>query len=90
MDVEDAGVVQKLREGVTTQMPSSSSDRGSKLLGPSQNSPRVASIRDVNLTKLTILTHRRGHTSNLRGVGLRVERRHHLQSVCPQDVVLVD
>ncbi|GBM33001.1 hypothetical protein AVEN_263495-1 [Araneus ventricosus] len=34
------------------QMSSSSSDRGSKLRGPSQNSPRVASKRDVNITKL--------------------------------------
>ncbi|GBO42194.1 hypothetical protein AVEN_58601-1, partial [Araneus ventricosus] len=31
---------------------SSSSDRGSKLRGPPQNSPRVASKRDVNITKL--------------------------------------
>ncbi|GBM29342.1 hypothetical protein AVEN_175982-1 [Araneus ventricosus] len=31
---------------------SSSSDRGSKLRGPSQNSPRVASKQAVNITKL--------------------------------------
>ncbi|GBM02633.1 hypothetical protein AVEN_258938-1 [Araneus ventricosus] len=30
------------------------------------------------------------HSSNKSSVGLRVERRHQLQSVCFQDVVLVD
>ncbi|GBM32619.1 hypothetical protein AVEN_8458-1 [Araneus ventricosus] len=34
------------------QVSSSSSDRGSKLRGPSQNSLRVASNWDVNITKL--------------------------------------
>ncbi|GBM74031.1 hypothetical protein AVEN_57829-1 [Araneus ventricosus] len=33
-------------------MSSSSSDRGSKLRGPSQNCPRVASKRDVNIIAL--------------------------------------
>ncbi|GBN07393.1 hypothetical protein AVEN_10064-1, partial [Araneus ventricosus] len=47
-----AGVAWKLGEGVPAQVPSSSSDRGSKLRGPSQNSPRVASKQDVNITKL--------------------------------------
>ncbi|GBM78500.1 hypothetical protein AVEN_266025-1 [Araneus ventricosus] len=37
--------------GVPSQVSSSSSDRGSKLRGPSPNSPRVASKRDVNITK---------------------------------------
>ncbi|GBM48806.1 hypothetical protein AVEN_18747-1 [Araneus ventricosus] len=41
-----------LERGVTAQMSSSSSDRVSKFRGPSQNSPRVASKRDVNITKL--------------------------------------
>ncbi|GBO11827.1 hypothetical protein AVEN_224339-1 [Araneus ventricosus] len=45
-------VVLKFGEGVPAQVSSSSSDRGSKLRGPSQNSPRVASKRDVNITKL--------------------------------------
>ncbi|GBO13408.1 hypothetical protein AVEN_63571-1 [Araneus ventricosus] len=35
------GVAWKFGEGVPTQVPSSSSDRGSKLRGPSQNNPRV-------------------------------------------------
>ncbi|GBN00755.1 hypothetical protein AVEN_208743-1 [Araneus ventricosus] len=39
-------------EGVAAQISSSSSDRGSKLRGPSQNSPRAASKRHVNITKL--------------------------------------
>ncbi|GBN40174.1 hypothetical protein AVEN_159704-1 [Araneus ventricosus] len=46
------GVAWKLGEGVSAQVSSSSSDRGSKLRGLSQNSPRVASKRDVNITKL--------------------------------------
>ncbi|GBL90533.1 hypothetical protein AVEN_179452-1 [Araneus ventricosus] len=37
------------------QVLSPSSDHGSKLRGPSQNSPRVASKRDVNKSKLTLL-----------------------------------
>ncbi|GBM93643.1 hypothetical protein AVEN_191658-1 [Araneus ventricosus] len=45
-----AGVVRKLGEGVFDEMPSSSSDRGSKLRGPSLNSRHVASKREVNLT----------------------------------------
>ncbi|GBM18459.1 hypothetical protein AVEN_66819-1 [Araneus ventricosus] len=36
------GVAWKFGEGVPAQVSSSSSDRGSKLRGPSQNSPRVA------------------------------------------------
>ncbi|GBL90557.1 hypothetical protein AVEN_179468-1 [Araneus ventricosus] len=39
------------KEGVPAQVSSSSSDQGSKLRDPSQNSPRVASKRDVNITK---------------------------------------
>ncbi|GBN08657.1 hypothetical protein AVEN_257547-1 [Araneus ventricosus] len=46
------GVAWKFGEGVPAQKSSSSSDCGSKLRGPSQNSPRVASKRDVNITKL--------------------------------------
>ncbi|GBN57586.1 hypothetical protein AVEN_157580-1 [Araneus ventricosus] len=37
--------------GVSAQVSSSSSDRGSKLRGPFQNSPRVASKWDVNIAK---------------------------------------
>ncbi|GBL95307.1 hypothetical protein AVEN_166478-1, partial [Araneus ventricosus] len=44
------GVARKLGEGVPAQASSSSSDRGSKLRGPSLNSPRVASKRDVNIS----------------------------------------
>ncbi|GBM28655.1 hypothetical protein AVEN_629-1 [Araneus ventricosus] len=44
-------VAWKFGEGVPAQVSSSSSDRGSKLRGPSQNSPRVASKRDINITK---------------------------------------
>ncbi|GBN65780.1 hypothetical protein AVEN_17838-1 [Araneus ventricosus] len=47
-----AAVARKFGEGVPAQVSSSSSDRGSNLRGPSQNSPRVASKRDVNITKL--------------------------------------
>ncbi|GBL79053.1 hypothetical protein AVEN_48999-1 [Araneus ventricosus] len=47
------GVAWKLGEEVPAQVSSSLSDRGSKLRGPSQNSPRVASKRDVNITKQT-------------------------------------
>ncbi|GBM09970.1 hypothetical protein AVEN_86842-1 [Araneus ventricosus] len=39
------GVVRKLGEGATAQMSSTSSDRRSKVRGPSQNSPRIASKR---------------------------------------------
>ncbi|GBN99745.1 hypothetical protein AVEN_45548-1 [Araneus ventricosus] len=46
------GVVRNFGEGVPAQVSSSSSDRGSKLRGSSQNSPRVASKRHVNITKL--------------------------------------
>ncbi|GBM45984.1 hypothetical protein AVEN_82152-1 [Araneus ventricosus] len=35
-----------------TQVSSSSSDRGTKLRGPSQNNPHVASKRNINKTKL--------------------------------------
>ncbi|GBN23758.1 hypothetical protein AVEN_25709-1 [Araneus ventricosus] len=38
--------------GVPAQVLSSSPDHGSKSLGPSQNSPRVASKWDVNIAKL--------------------------------------
>nr|GBN69868.1 hypothetical protein AVEN_261974-1 [Araneus ventricosus]GBN69877.1 hypothetical protein AVEN_23279-1 [Araneus ventricosus]GBN69939.1 hypothetical protein AVEN_217920-1 [Araneus ventricosus] len=46
-----SGVVRKFREGVPAQISSASSDRSSKLRGPSQNRPRVASERDVNISK---------------------------------------
>ncbi|GBM41856.1 hypothetical protein AVEN_8528-1 [Araneus ventricosus] len=46
------GVTWKLGEGLPAQVSSSSSDRGLKLQDPSQNSLRVASKRDVNITKL--------------------------------------
>ncbi|GBL90991.1 hypothetical protein AVEN_184387-1 [Araneus ventricosus] len=46
------GVAWKFGEGVPAQVSSSSSDLGSKLRGPSQNSHRVASKRDVNISKL--------------------------------------
>ncbi|GBM62631.1 hypothetical protein AVEN_187037-1 [Araneus ventricosus] len=41
-----------LEREVPAQVSSTSSDKGSKLRGPSQNSPRVSSERDVNMTKL--------------------------------------
>ncbi|GBM56675.1 hypothetical protein AVEN_154225-1 [Araneus ventricosus] len=44
------GVARKFGEGVPAQVSSSSSDRGSKLRGPSLNSPRVASKGDVKIT----------------------------------------
>ncbi|GBL78800.1 hypothetical protein AVEN_65334-1 [Araneus ventricosus] len=47
-----AGLLRKFREGVPAQASSSSSERGSKLRGPSQNSSSVASKRDVNVNKL--------------------------------------
>ncbi|GBN05496.1 hypothetical protein AVEN_205912-1 [Araneus ventricosus] len=50
------GMVRKLGEGVTGEVPSSSSDRGSKRRGPAQNSPRVAPKRDFNMSKLDITT----------------------------------
>ncbi|GBL80498.1 hypothetical protein AVEN_225204-1 [Araneus ventricosus] len=47
-----AGAVRKLGEEVPAGVPSPSFDRGSKLRGLSQNSPRVASKRDINIIKL--------------------------------------
>ncbi|GBM83121.1 hypothetical protein AVEN_78416-1 [Araneus ventricosus] len=47
-----AGVECKFGPRVPVQVLSSSSDRGSKVRGPSQNSPRFASQRDINITKL--------------------------------------
>ncbi|GBM03901.1 hypothetical protein AVEN_185400-1 [Araneus ventricosus] len=44
------GVAQKFGDGVPAQVSSSSSDSGSKLRGPSLNSPRVTSKWDVNIT----------------------------------------
>ncbi|GBN28106.1 hypothetical protein AVEN_101084-1 [Araneus ventricosus] len=41
--------------GMPAQVPSQSSGRGSKLRDPSQNTPRVASKRDVNITKQILL-----------------------------------
>ncbi|GBM00363.1 hypothetical protein AVEN_179183-1 [Araneus ventricosus] len=46
------GAAWKFGDGVLAHLSSLSSDRDSKLRGPSQNSPRVASKRDVNITKL--------------------------------------
>ncbi|GBM95663.1 hypothetical protein AVEN_198569-1 [Araneus ventricosus] len=46
-----AGVVRRFREELIAQVSSSSSDRGSKLRDPSQENPRVAKIRDVNISK---------------------------------------
>ncbi|GBM23697.1 hypothetical protein AVEN_257614-1 [Araneus ventricosus] len=46
------GMAWKFGEGAPAQVSSSSADRGSKLRGPSQSSPLVASKRDVNITKL--------------------------------------
>ncbi|GBM37268.1 hypothetical protein AVEN_244950-1 [Araneus ventricosus] len=46
-----AGVARKFGEGVPAQASSSSSDHGLKLRDPSQNSSRVASKQDVNITK---------------------------------------
>ncbi|GBN46725.1 hypothetical protein AVEN_264906-1 [Araneus ventricosus] len=43
-------VERKFGEGMPARVSSSSSDRGSKLQGPSLNSPRLATKRDVNLT----------------------------------------
>ncbi|GBM82710.1 hypothetical protein AVEN_107739-1 [Araneus ventricosus] len=42
----------RMERGVPAQVSPSSSDHSSKLRGPSQISPRVASNRDVNITKL--------------------------------------
>ncbi|GBM00295.1 hypothetical protein AVEN_32641-1 [Araneus ventricosus] len=42
-----------LEKEMPAQVLSSSSDRCSKLRGPSQNSPGVASKRDVDITKLS-------------------------------------
>ncbi|GBM20786.1 hypothetical protein AVEN_108239-1 [Araneus ventricosus] len=44
------GVARKFGEGMPAQASSSPSERGSKLRGPSPNSLRVASKRDVNIT----------------------------------------
>ncbi|GBO38926.1 hypothetical protein AVEN_240257-1 [Araneus ventricosus] len=60
-----AGVVQKFGEEVPAQVSSSSSDRGSKLRGLSQNSSRVASKRDVNITKLIHKSSRIQNYSNI-------------------------
>ncbi|GBM60938.1 hypothetical protein AVEN_192394-1 [Araneus ventricosus] len=49
------GVVRKLGEGMAAQVLSSSSDRGLKLRGPSQNSGHVAAKLDINIIKLTSL-----------------------------------
>ncbi|GBM52283.1 hypothetical protein AVEN_190697-1, partial [Araneus ventricosus] len=46
------GMVWKFGEGVPVQVSSSSSHRGSKLQGPSQNSPHVASKWDDDMIKL--------------------------------------
>ncbi|GBM79800.1 hypothetical protein AVEN_29262-1 [Araneus ventricosus] len=46
------GVLRNFGEGVPAQVLSKSSDRGSKLGAPSQNSPPAASKCDLNITKL--------------------------------------
>ncbi|GBL75868.1 hypothetical protein AVEN_234216-1 [Araneus ventricosus] len=46
------GVAWKFKERVPARVSSLSSDRGSKLRGLSQKSPRVASKQDANITKL--------------------------------------
>ncbi|GBO14535.1 hypothetical protein AVEN_239491-1 [Araneus ventricosus] len=46
------GAARKFEEGLRAPVSPSSSDRGSKLRGQSQSGPRVASKRDVNVTKL--------------------------------------
>ncbi|GBM62866.1 hypothetical protein AVEN_38397-1 [Araneus ventricosus] len=46
-----AGVVRQFGEEVRDQVSSWSPDRGLKLRNPSENSPHVASKRDVNVTK---------------------------------------
>ncbi|GBL95600.1 hypothetical protein AVEN_24811-1 [Araneus ventricosus] len=51
-----ADVVRKFGEGVPAHVSSSSFDRGSKLSGPSPNSSRVASKRDINITKAKLKT----------------------------------
>ncbi|GBN09375.1 hypothetical protein AVEN_89608-1 [Araneus ventricosus] len=49
--------IASLEKVVPAQVSSSSSDNGSKLRGSSQNSLRVASKRDVNITKLNMASH---------------------------------
>ncbi|GBN47301.1 hypothetical protein AVEN_272130-1 [Araneus ventricosus] len=49
------GATRKIIEGAPAQASSSSSDCGSKSLGPSQNSPRVASKRGVKIIKLNCI-----------------------------------
>ncbi|GBO21892.1 hypothetical protein AVEN_78060-1 [Araneus ventricosus] len=49
-----AGVVRKFGEGGASSDSSSSSGHVSNLRGPSPNSPRVASKRDVNITRLLL------------------------------------
>ncbi|GBM29118.1 hypothetical protein AVEN_40128-1 [Araneus ventricosus] len=46
---QPVGMAWKFGEGVPAQVSSASYDRGSKLRGPSQNSPRVAAKRGVNI-----------------------------------------
>ncbi|GBO20121.1 hypothetical protein AVEN_45706-1 [Araneus ventricosus] len=48
-------VMWKLGDVVPAQMSFSSSDHGFKKTGRSQNSPRVSSKRDVNITKLNYM-----------------------------------
>ncbi|GBM00525.1 hypothetical protein AVEN_77339-1 [Araneus ventricosus] len=47
-----AGVVYKFGDRVPAQVWSLSTDRGSKLRGPSQNRPLVTSKRELNIIKL--------------------------------------
>ncbi|GBM71203.1 hypothetical protein AVEN_119927-1 [Araneus ventricosus] len=49
---ERADVLRKFGKRVPAQVSYSSSDSGSKLRGWFQNSPRVASKRDIDITKL--------------------------------------
>ncbi|GBN13246.1 hypothetical protein AVEN_101716-1 [Araneus ventricosus] len=50
--IQSLSVVWKFGAEVSAQESSSSSDRGSKFRRPSQNSPRVASKRDVKITDI--------------------------------------
>ncbi|GBO14868.1 hypothetical protein AVEN_154211-1 [Araneus ventricosus] len=65
-----AGFGRKVGEGAPAQESSSSSDLGSKFRGPSQNIPRVASKRDINVTKLN-------NTKCFNGAKLAIESQTH-------------
>ncbi|GBL81376.1 hypothetical protein AVEN_143676-1 [Araneus ventricosus] len=52
VQTSSVGVVRKFGRGVPAYVSPSSSDRGSELRAPSQSTLRVASKRDVSVTKL--------------------------------------